>query len=272
MSGSGRGSGSWGACCLKLRWRASSPTASSGSKPPFSGEIAGAGCAWLWEATGLSPDAPETWTEAKIWIHGSDAECFLAAGASPRLTSAFDDLVGAGRWRPYQGLGTFPIRFPHRPETEPDDKDWHIENSWQPGEATSARTNVFSRARLLLVLFLFSDVDADNGATRIKVGSHLEMARRLEPFGAEGVVWPAQVELARDAPGEVVLATGRAGDVYLCHPFLVHAAAANVGTRVRFIAQPALAPIEEVCLERSDAREYSPVERAIRLGLGRDAP
>ncbi len=38
---------------------------------------------------------------------------------------------------------------------------------------------------------------------------------------------------------EVALATGEAGTVYLCHPFLVHAAQIHRGKRPRFMAQPA---------------------------------
>lgn len=65
------------------------------------------------------------------------------------------------------------------------------------------------------------------------------------------------------------LATGECGDVYLCHPFLVHAATwPHRGNAPRFISQPGLAPVEPVRLERPDAA-YSAVERAIRIGLGR---
>ena len=38
------------------------------------------------------------------------------------------------------------------------------------------------------------------------------------------------------------LATGSAGTVYLCHPFLVHAAQAHHGSTPRFMAQPPLYP------------------------------
>ena len=39
-------------------------------------------------------------------------------------------------------------------------------------------------------------------------------------------------------------ATGRAGDVYLCHPFIVHAATwPHRGNAPRFIAQPPLSPV-----------------------------
>jgi len=57
-------------------------------------------------------------------------------------------------------------------------------------------------------------------------------------------------------------ATGRAGDVYLCHPFLVHAAQEHHGTRPRFMAQPPLAPAGPL-------PDSSPVRVAIGRGLGR---
>ena len=68
----------------------------------------------------------------------------------------------------------------------------------------------------------------------------------------------------------VALATGQAGDVFLCHPFLVHAAQPHHGTTPRFMAQPPLYPAEPLQIERADG-DYSAVERAIRLGLGRPA-
>ena len=69
-----------------------------------------------------------------------------------------------------------------------------------------------------------------------------------------------------DIDRPVVLATGRAGTVYLCHPFLVHAAQMHRGATPRFMAQPGLAPSEPLRLHRLDAA-YSPVEIAIRRAL-----
>ena len=58
------------------------------------------------------------------------------------------------------------------------------------------------------------------------------------------------------------------GDVYLCHPFLVHAASwPHRGKITRFIAQPPLTPVGPLNLERTDG-DYSPVEIAVRRGLG----
>jgi hypothetical protein len=63
-----------------------------------------------------------------------------------------------------------------------------------------------------------------------------------------------------------VTATGAAGTVYLCHPFLVHSAQPHRGTRPRFLAQPPLSPAAPFELERADG-DYSLVEKGILLGL-----
>ena len=60
-------------------------------------------------------------------------------------------------------------------------------------------------------------------------------------------------------------ATGRAGDVYLCHPFVVHTATwPHRGTTARMMAQPAVAVPGGFALDGSDP---SPVARAIVQGL-----
>jgi hypothetical protein len=67
----------------------------------------------------------------------------------------------------------------------------------------------------------------------------------------------------------VALATGLPGDVYLCHPFLVHAAQPHHGTRPRFMAQPPLHPRVPVSLDRAD-RRYSIIESTIRDAVAGD--
>ncbi len=66
----------------------------------------------------------------------------------------------------------------------------------------------------------------------------------------------------------VMLATGEAGTVFLCHPFLVHAAQMHRGATPRFLAQPPLYQDEPFQLDRPNG-DYSPAEIAIRLALGR---
>jgi hypothetical protein len=124
-----------------------------------------------------------------------------------------------------------------------------------------------SRDRALLMLFLFSDVGEDDAPTRIRVGSHFDMARLLYPAGEARMAHLHLHDIRTDR--DVALATGEAGTVYLCHPFLIHAAQKHRGKCPRFIAQPPLPPAVPFSLKRED-QTYSPVEIAIREALRRD--
>ncbi|SDK17182.1 Phytanoyl-CoA dioxygenase (PhyH) [Catalinimonas alkaloidigena] len=232
----------------------------------FPREVADAGRDLLWRETGCDPHNPATWTQPVIRLGGYADAPFREAVNTPLLHAAFDQLVGAGRWQPRQSLGTFPIRFPS-PHT-PDDTGWHVDASFQ-GEDGSYRLNVRSHGRALLMLFLFSDVGKQDAPTRILRGSHLDVPRLLAPAGEEGLSFLelAQRFQAATLQRPVDLATGSAGTVYLCHPFLVHAAQPHHGTTPRFLAQPPLLPTEPLQLQRADG-DYSPVEAAIRQGLG----
>ena len=162
------------------------------------------------------------------------------------------------------------VRFPHA--DDPGDTGWHIDASFpvpeRPDSYFDWRINVRSDGRALLMLFLFSDVGENDGPTRIRAGSHLDVARMLVPAGESGLSLRelAANGFADTATRQEVLATGEAGTVYLCHPFLVHAAQPHRGTRPRFLAQPPLLPGQPFLLDRADGA-YSPVEQAIRIAL-----
>lgn len=124
--------------------------------------------------------------------------------------------------------------------------------------------NITSRGRALLMLFLFSDIGEEDAPTRIRVGSHKDIAPLLAPAGEAGMAHLWLEHVGEERP--LALATGPAGTVYLCHPFLIHAAQMHRGKEPRFMAQPGLAPSEPLRLERQDGA-YSPVETAIRRAL-----
>ncbi|XXU31997.1 phytanoyl-CoA dioxygenase family protein [Sorangium sp. So ce887] len=177
-------------------------------------------------------------------------------------------MVGRGRWQPLTALGTFPIRFPS--PDDPGDTGWHIDASFgtESPDFMEWRVNVMSRGRALLLLFLFSDVSEADAPTRIRAGSHLDIARQLAPAAEQGLTLRelAANGFAETAQRPQVLATGEAGTVYLCHPFLVHAAQPHRGTHPRFLAQPPLLPTEPLQLDR-ERGDQSPVEQAIRRAL-----
>lgn len=186
----------------------------------------------LWRQLGLSPDDPGGWTAPVRWAVDLDgAGPFGRLLRSPALAAALDEICGVGGWQPRGTLGNIPVRFPVTPAE--DDRGWHIDaNTPQPDGSWA----VTGRPHTLLLLTLLSDVGPDDAPTRIRVGSHYDVARALgpEPVGfAEMGQLVERVSAARD----VAYATGAPGDMYLLHPFTAHAADEHRGTTPRFMAQ-----------------------------------
>lgn len=234
----------------------------------FPRELADAARAILWNATGCSPGDPASWTRPVIRLGMFTQAPFIEAANTPRLHAAFDRLVGQGRWLRPAAMGTFPVRFPSA--VDPGDAGWHIDVSFgtDTPDFMSWRANIHSKGRALLMLFLFSDVREQDAPTRIRVGSHADIARQLAPAGEQGLTLR---ELAADgfatsAHRPIVTATGDAGTVYLCHPFLVHAAQPHQGERPRFLAQPPLLPADPD--NRPPRGDLNPVEEATARALG----
>jgi len=217
---------------------------------------------------GCDPNEPLTWTRPVIRLGQYRDAPFIKAANTPRLKDAFDRLVGPGRWLACGSVGTFPVRFPS--DEDPGDIGWHVDASfdYEQADFMEWRVNVFSKGRALLMLFLFSDVGEADAPTRIRAGSHLDIARKLAPAGESGLTLRklAQDGFTETAHCDEVHATGDAGTVYLCHPFLVHTAQPHRGTRPRFMAQPPLLPAQPLLLERQD-ESYSPIETAIRVAI-----
>jgi Phytanoyl-CoA dioxygenase (PhyH) len=233
----------------------------------FPREHAEAAAEILWKATGCDPDDPATWTRPVIRLGMFTQPPFIEAANTPELHAAFDQLVGRRRWLRPAAMGTFPVRFPSA--DDPGDAGWHIDVSFgtDAPDFMSWRANIHSKGRALLMLFLFSDVGEQDAPTRIRVGSHADIARQLAPAGEQGLTLG---ELAADgfatsAHRPVVTATGEAGTVYLCHPFLVHAAQLHQGERPRFLAQPPLLPVDP---DNRPLHDLNPVEEATARALG----
>lgn len=209
---------------------------------------------------GVLRDDPATWLAPVVRIPCPESSAFAAAGTQPCLWEAFDQLIGEGRWWRRQGVGgTIPVRFPS--SVDPGDAGWHIEASFDQGGEWWV--NYRSRARGLLALYLFSDVDSASAPTRVRPGSHRLAGRVLVPAGADGLPFGEAAALAARATSHLStsLVTGLAGDVFLCHPFLVHAASwPHTGHTARIMAQPGVALHDSFRLEPP----LSPVELALR--------
>ena len=229
----------------------------------FDAKIAEEGRQILWSDMKKNPFEPKTWTEPVVRLVPSIDKPFELAVNTPRLHGAYHQLVGEN-WIKRSNAGYFVVRFPS--PIEPDDTGWHIDASFEiDGEYS---VSLYSRGRALLMLFLFSDVDENDAPTRIRIGSHLDIPPLLVAAGDAGLkckdIQLQVEEVSRNR--SIDFATGKAGDVYLCHPFLVHAAQKNIGKNVKFMAQPPLLNKAPFKIEgKADA--FCPVELAILKGL-----
>jgi Phytanoyl-CoA dioxygenase (PhyH) len=189
-------------------------------------------------SAGIRRDDPATWTRPVLRINTPGGGPFAAAGTTELVGAACDQLLGPGRWVRHAGVGgTIPVRFPS--PDDPGDAGWHIEGSYR--EHGEQRVSLRSRGRGLLALYLFTDVGPDDAPTRLRPGSHHDVPPILAPGGDDGMPWLSAAQQAAQASANrpTAWATGRAGDVFLCHPFLVHAASwPHRGRSAKMMAQP----------------------------------
>ncbi|HJY55715.1 MAG TPA: hypothetical protein VJ418_04975 [Streptosporangiaceae bacterium] len=99
----------------------------------------------IWAALGergVREDDPATWPPL-VHIDSLGGGPFAAAGTSPVLAAAYDELIGPGRWAPQvHAGGTVVVRFPSQDRAN---AGYHIEGSYDgPG---GYWVNVQSRAR-----------------------------------------------------------------------------------------------------------------------------
>ncbi len=222
----------------------------------------------LWKATGCDPHNPETWTQPVIRIGEMKDDVFKEAANTEILHNAYDQLAGKDNWWPGESLGSFPIRFPSNKPA--DDTGWHVDSGFPGDDANDFftwRINVNSKGRALLMLFLFSSVSEQDAPTIIRVGSHLDVAKLLKPEGEKGLSFMELAQQLKSLPKrKEALATGKAGTVYLCHPFIVHAAQDHHGTTPKFMAQPPLQPKNDFNIYKEEEQLYL-VEKAILKGI-----
>ena len=174
---------------------------------------------------------------------------------TPRLRAGLEQLMGEDRAIVYELYGWWPVLFPGFPGPG----GWHVDGVSQHRLTT--------RDRGLVTVFLFSDVGDGDGGTPLVAGSHVTIARQIaaaEPAGLSTDELTASLPVID--PSSVVSLTGRAGDVALLHPFLIHGFGPNTSRRLRIACNPAYPLREPMQLARPDGG-YSAVEVAIRRAL-----
>ena len=207
------------------------------------------------ERHGAVRDDPTTWraqqTVGLRTVRRGDPD----PHGSPVIAGALDDLFGPGVWRTPAGWGQVLVTFPSPGPWDVPHRPWHLDHSYEPRAGSMSGVNVF--------LFV-DDVEPRGGGTVVVRGSPRHVARFVErarpatrtqkqwrtAFDAS-IPWfralsdPAdqadrverflEVTDIDGVPTQVVELTGRAGDVVVCHPWLIHNIAPNVLDRPRMM-------------------------------------
>ncbi|HVX46914.1 MAG TPA: hypothetical protein VHC49_23680 [Mycobacteriales bacterium] len=219
----------------------------------------------MWTRLGFDPDDPSTWAETSV--HMPSHRKIDVTQFAPKVWDAACDLLG-GEDRivqPYLWGDGFIVNL-----SQGADEPWHPASPEVGGwhkDGDFFRHFLDSPEQGLLTLVLWTDVQHQGGATFVAADSVGPVARFLADR-PEGVL-PLEFDI-RGLIGQCsrfVEATGTVGDVYLLHPFMLHAKAQNVLRRPRAITNPPIHLREPMRFDRDDP---SLVEQAVLRGLGRD--
>ncbi|MEV4517911.1 hypothetical protein AB0K00_54255 [Dactylosporangium sp. NPDC049525] len=235
----------------------------------------------LWTRLGYDPQDRSTWAEPSV--HMPAHRDIDVASFAPRAWDAVCDLVGGperiSAGQPYRWNDAFIVNL-----GEGADRPWAEASAGAPGwhkDGDFFRHFLDSPEQGLLTLVLWSDVRHRGGATFVAADSVAPVARFLaaHPEGVHPGGVPGPAGAVFDYPAlmagctDFVEATGAVGDVYLLHPFVLHAKAQNVVRAVRVITNPPVTLAEPMRFDRSDPARHSLVERAVLRALGtRRAP
>jgi hypothetical protein len=222
-----------------------------------------------WGRNGLSADHPAAWPNAKI--HMPVSEWVYARDFAPRAFAAMGELCGGVERMEQEviwsngfianyGLGRDRDWAPPGREAG----DWHKDGDFFTHFLDSPE-------QALLVIALFSDIHPRGGGTFIACDSVAPVARYLaaHPEGVSPSGFPGR-ELISECR-DFRETTGRAGDVFLLHPFLLHTSSHNHRAEARLMINPPVRLREPMRFDRrADGSVYSTVELGVLRALGVD--
>jgi hypothetical protein len=232
----------------------------------------------MWARLGYDEREPSSW--AQPIVHMPSVNHLDVREFAPRAWDAVCDLVGGAERiseeQPYLWSDGFIVNL-----WKDADLPWEGASAASPGwhkDGDFFRHFLDSPEQGLLTLVLWSDVEHQGGATFVAADSVAPVARFLadNPQG----VYPLRPAEGEDGDPDAVLipyddliarcddfveATGEVGDVYLLHPYVLHAKSPNIRRKLRVITNPPLTLAEPMRFDRTD---LSLVERAVLRALG----
>jgi hypothetical protein len=219
-----------------------------------------------WTRLGIDPQDRSTWNIDRVHMGGTRHAPMKelapqAYAAACQLLGGEDRIQGSVGWSDH-----FIVNLGERA-----DQPWEPAGPSVPGwhkDGDFFRHYLDSPEQGLLTIVLWTDVVHQGGPTYLATDSVGVIARWLEPR-REGVLPGGFGFMDRIAEcREFAEATGSTGDVYLIHPYALHAVSQNVLRVPRVITNPPIHLKEPMNFNRDNPADFSPVERAVLKGLG----
>jgi hypothetical protein len=210
----------------------------------------------------LDPQRPRTWRWRRATLRRT--ESVRIADAAPALAEALDALLGGPALLRDESVTdylilSFPARglrrwLPARPATSRVEVSYHLDDP-RPGMTLRGWRNA------VLLVLLFSDLAPGGGGPVLACDSPPRVARALATGG--DFTDPALAAgIARECTDRLEV-TGRAGDAFVLHPFVLHTPTRNRSGRLRVLANPMLRARRELDFSPGAAGD-SPLERITR--------
>jgi hypothetical protein len=220
----------------------------------------------IYSRLGYDRDDRSTWSKGRVHMPGR--QYFPIKSFAPEAWQAMCELCG-GEDRVVQPAhwgDSFIVNFNDGADRKwqaptPSAKGWHKDGDFFMHFLDSPE-------QALLTVVLWSEVVPRGGATFLACDSVPHVARYLAAHtgGVNPVEFPTQSFV--DPCVDFIEATGQVGDVFLMHPYMVHASSFNHSQLVRVITNPPIALKEPMRFKRDNPADYSVVERAVLRGLG----
>lgn len=220
-----------------------------------------------WQRLNYDPADATTWE--KPLIHLPRSTTWRVADIAPRAWEAICQLAGGElniRDENHIWDDSLIVNF-HRGADEPwqppsrTSPGWHKDGDWFKPYLDSPEISI-------LCLVIWSDILPRSGGTYFVPGCVGPVARYLAKH-PEGTHCGDYGD-ALQSCDQFVEATGKAGDVILCHGFMVHASSQNPSGRARFLTNPCHGLKQPHQFNRPNPADHNPIERAILRGLGVD--
>ncbi len=225
-----------------------------------------------WARAQLNPDDPDSWPLKPLVLGGT--ESVPVKDIAPRAYAAICRLMGGEaclKDKNYSWSNHFLMNYATGADeawvpcgqASPAGLNWHVDGSWFKHFLDGPEQGI-------LGIVMYSDMESQAGCTCFAPDSIKPIAEylRQHPEGLlpEEFDWDDLISQCNDFRE----CTGKAGDVVLMHPFMMHRGSQNLKRIPRFMCNIVTSLEEPMQFNRADG-QYSAMEQVILNALGEES-